>query len=390
MSNDNSTHSHQKYSKLAKSRWGTFGRSELSIMGAPCPDIRLLAERLIEQLPDKYHLAYVDAEHTETDTSELFKTDSTLRGNAGTRFADRQYSACFDRKGKIYDYQRRALFNDRDLVIVNGNHFRTDSQIVVIDNRRSLYGMQDRFTDIQLVILRENIAEIPMEMRQILDENHSIPVYRINETEQIAREVEQFILDKIPPLSGLVLAGGKSRRMHTDKTKLKYHGKPQRRHLYELLDGCCEQIYLSCRQEQLEELPEHFNTITDSFIGMGPMGGLLSAFRQNPHTAWLVVACDLPLLSRKSLQHLIENRNPSKMATAFINRESSFPEPLVTIWEPKSYPVILHFLSIGYPSPKKVLINSEIELLDAPDPRELTNVNRPEEYRKTLETLTAN
>jgi molybdopterin-guanine dinucleotide biosynthesis protein A len=55
---------------------------------------------------------------------------------------------------------------------------------------------------------------------------------------------------------------------------------------------------------------------------------------------------------------------------------------LITIWEPKSYPVLLSFLAQGCSCPRKVLINSDVNLLSAPDPQELTNVNTPEEFEQ--------
>jgi molybdopterin-guanine dinucleotide biosynthesis protein A len=114
------------------------------------------------------------------------------------------------------------------------------------------------------------------------------------------------------------------------------------------------------------------------------MGAILSAFRQNPNTAWLVVAVDLPLLDKSTLQLLIENRNPSKLATAFNSPVNEFPEPLIAIWEPRAYPVLLQFLAQGYSCPRKALINTDVELLDAPNPEALFNVNTPEERKKLL------
>jgi len=60
---------------------------------------------------------------------------------------------------------------------------------------------------------------------------------------------------------------------------------------------------------------------------------------------------------------------------------------LITIWEPKSYPALLSFLAQGYSCPRKVLINSEINLLKAPDPEALTNVNTPEELERVKRIL---
>jgi molybdenum cofactor guanylyltransferase len=52
---------------------------------------------------------------------------------------------------------------------------------------------------------------------------------------------------------------------------------------------------------------------------------------------------------------------------------------LITIWEPRAYPVLLSFLAQGISCPRKVLINSDIELLDVPNIDALMNVNTPEE-----------
>ena len=63
---------------------------------------------------------------------------------------------------------------------------------------------------------------------------------------------------------------------------------------------------------------------------------------------------------------------------------NEFPEPLISIWEPKSYPILMQFLTQGYSCPRKVLINSDVELLDVRNKEALTNVNSPEE-RQTIE-----
>ncbi|MFI5159446.1 MAG: hypothetical protein ACHQF4_11310, partial [Sphingobacteriales bacterium] len=69
-------------------------------------------------------------------------------------------------------------------------------------------------------------------------------------------------------------------------------------------------------------------------------------------------------------------------ATTFGNGYEGFPEPLITIWEPKSYSVLLAFLAQGYSCPRKVLINNDAHLLTAPDANALTNVNTPGELGK--------
>jgi molybdopterin-guanine dinucleotide biosynthesis protein A len=187
------------------------------------------------------------------------------------------------------------------------------------------------------------------------------------------------------PLYGLVLAGGESRRMGQDKGLLDYHGKPQREYAADLLNGFCEKTFLSARVGQKMETA--YEVIEDTFLDLGPYGGILSAFRQFPNVAWLVVACDLPLLDATTLQQLVDNRNITKIATAFESATEAFPEPLIAIWEPKAYTVLLQFLGKGYSCPRKVLINSDIKLLRANNLGALQNVNDPAERAAVLQLV---
>ena len=64
-----------------------------------------------------------------------------------------------------------------------------------------------------------------------------------------------------------------------------------------------------------------------------------------------------------------------------------FPEPLITIWEPRSYPTLMQFLTQGYSCPRKVLMNSDIQLVVPEFPEELTNVNHPLRTRGSVQEI---
>ena len=143
--------------------------------------------------------------------------------------------------------------------------------------------------------------------------------------------------------------------------------------------------FLSVRKEQQLEQP---NVIEDKFIGLGPFGAICSAFQYDPNTAWLVLATDLPYADEKLIRRLIQERDPSKVATALKGKSKQFPEPLITIWEPKSYPMMLQFLAQGISCPRKVLINSDVKLVEVDDDF-ITNVNTPEEFSAVKKSLKA-
>ena len=105
--------------------------------------------------------------------------------------------------------------------------------------------------------------------------------------------------------------------------------------------------------------------------------------------AWLTLACDLPYLDGETIKQLVTNRNPSKLATCFYNPETDFPEPLITIWEPRAYPTLLDFLSQGQSCPRKVLINSAIEMIKMKESFRMKNANTPEERAEAEKFLAA-
>ncbi len=176
-------------------------------------------------------------------------------------------------------------------------------------------------------------------------------------------------------MNALILIGGKSSRMGTDKSLLNYHGKPQREYLFDLAKKYCTEVYFSCRLEQ--QFSD--NTIIDKYE-LGPMGGILSAFYFNPNSAWLVVACDMPFIDENSFEDLVNHRNKHKIATAFMNFETNAPDPLFTIYEPKVLDLLTEYAEAGNKSPKVFLQNNDTEIIISANLCLLTNVNTNEEF----------
>ena len=170
--------------------------------------------------------------------------------------------------------------------------------------------------------------------------------------------------------------------MGQDKALLSYHGKSQSSYLYDLLEKSTDQCFVSCRTEQanLEDF-RNKNLIKDSYIGFGPTGGILSAMKEHPHAAWLVIACDMPYLNQETIKDLINRRNPYKLATCFYNQKRQWPEPLCTIYEPKAALKLGQYLTMGNPCPRKVLMNSSIESILPLDEKSLENINTMEEFQ---------
>lgn len=175
---------------------------------------------------------------------------------------------------------------------------------------------------------------------------------------------------------GLILVGGRSSRMGSDKSQINYHGIPQAQFLYDLLSKYCSKVFFSCREEQATNFQP---SIIDKYSEAGPISGLLSAFDVHPNASWLLIACDMPLINNDSIQFLLKNRNLEKSATAFLNIGNNSPEPLFTIYENSGREKLFRFFEEGSQSLKHFLQSIDIQLIKE-EKEILLNINTPTDF----------
>lgn len=362
---------HQKHVKLIRSVKGEWGRQEWAVLGTTCGRIEALALDLAKALKGAHQMGFLDVRHSSggmESTGSPFKRWLTTLPSG-------DYQVQHTRSEAAYSFRQQLV--TCDWVLVNGHHFEAKRQWVVMDERKrdSVQRRLQQLAQVELFLMPEGQEEPWDFLKDHLPDWESIPALPLEDIGAIAEWVDKKVAR--PGLRGLVLAGGKSSRMGEDKGAIVYHDKPQREYTAERLRSFCGSVHLSVRPEQ--GVSSTFPLLPDTFTNLGPMGAILSAFRHDPEAAWLVVACDLPKLSEQSLSQLVEGRDPSRLATAFRSPWNPFPEPLITIWEPRAYPVMLQWLAQGYSCPRKVLINEAIRILQPRFPEELQNVNTPEE-----------
>lgn len=182
------------------------------------------------------------------------------------------------------------------------------------------------------------------------------------------------------PLYGLVLAGGRSRRMGRDKALLEFDGKTQLERAITALAAVTERQFVSTRKGQSGDGErQRYAQIVDRYDDLGPVAGILSALESHPEADWLVVACDLPNLDSATLEFLVANRDLEAPFTAFESSHDGLPEPLCAIYPAESVTRVREFVDEGIVCPRKMLIRSDTALLVQPNPHSLDNVNTPDD-----------
>ena len=106
-------------------------------------------------------------------------------------------------------------------------------------------------------------------------------------------------------VTGIILAGGKSSRMGTDKGLQELCGIPLINYAIQVLSGLCGNIIISSSSKAYESFG--YKTVADEIPGIGPMGGIYSALKQSNTEKNLVLSCDLPFVSKELLSYILKN-----------------------------------------------------------------------------------
>ncbi len=365
---------HQKHAKLTLRENHNFAPNEITILGTKCSVISNLIQQITTLLPT-YKMAYFDASHSKD--VHISKLENYTFHHQG--------SVAITTNIELNKFNQRILFSQYDCVFINGNHYKGDNQILILDKEKeaSVLKRISQLTNVKFIVEVTKDTPLFNFLTEEYPQLKNLKKYHISDVEQIAAHINTLISEKIPSIKGLVLAGGKSTRMGTDKGMLNFYGKNQRDVAVELLEQHQLETFLSVRKNQ--EI-NYKNKIDDTFLELGPFGAICSAFQKNPNVAWLVLATDLPFVNSKIIEQLLQQRNPSKIATTIKGKGKKFPEPLITIWEPKSYSILLNYLAQGYSCPRKVLINSDVEMVEVDD-QFIRNVNTPEDFKNAYKEI---
>ncbi|HYG12690.1 MAG TPA: molybdenum cofactor guanylyltransferase MobA [Methylophilaceae bacterium] len=113
-------------------------------------------------------------------------------------------------------------------------------------------------------------------------------------------------------ITGIILAGGKSRRMGgVDKGLINFLGKPMIAHVLQRLAPQVDEILINANREAERYAAFGPPVVQDDITGFaGPLAGLHKGMRTAAHPYVLTVPCDSPLLpmnlARRLMQGLIE------------------------------------------------------------------------------------
>jgi FdhD protein len=188
---------------------------------------------------------------------------------------------------------------------------------------------------------------------------------------------------KIAGVSAVILAGGESRRMGSDKSLLPWHGGRFIEHIHRLLDELFDEVVIVTNSPGLyDSIP--CRKEPDIYYKQGSLAGIHSGLCHARNERIFVVACDMPFLSEEVIRALCAC---DRQAEVVIPRSEWGLEPLHACYAKSCLPAIEAVLDAGkkrivgfFPEVRVIeLAATEFQKID-PEGLSFRNINTPEEY----------
>ena len=212
--------------------------------------------------------------------------------------------------------------------------------------------------------------------------------------------------NKMPALSLLILAGGKSSRMKKDKSQLPWQDSTTLTHMlinsyvypFERTVISANRIiepqelpdFIRKKTKQREHTTEYIHlgdkrrlsVVSDLYTDCGPLGGMEAAMRLYPSDCWLILAVDLPFFDF--------SRVPALLAADTSEYDAVIPvvdgreNPLAALYKGRVYEKIRTALADGDYRVREIYNKKAAFIDETPYARQYLNMNTPIAYKEAL------
>lgn len=206
------------------------------------------------------------------------------------------------------------------------------------------------------------------------------------------------------PMTAIVLAGGRSRRMKADKAGLDVGGRTLLEHVLAQITPLFDEVLVSLSPKQpLPVSPNAprdrsagpgttgpgkesaFRVVRDEVEGLGPLGGLLAGLKAARSDAGLVVACDIPEIDLELVRELARTACWSEITVPV--GPSGLHEPLFAVYRKSVIPAIEALLAAGERSLLPLFERCRTAVVQFEEAGRIRNLNTREDYEAYLAAL---
>jgi len=173
----------------------------------------------------------------------------------------------------------------------------------------------------------------------------------------------------------VVLTGGASRRMGTDKALLEIDGRPLARRVADVLVAAGAVSVVAVGGDLPALRAAGLVAIADPHQGEGPLGGIATALGHlADQDVVVVLACDLPAVTPQGIRAVVDALGEADVA---VPHAAGRLQPLHAAWRPRALPTIERVLGEGRRAVAAALDALEVVTVEGLDPAGFVNVNTP-------------
>lgn len=182
-------------------------------------------------------------------------------------------------------------------------------------------------------------------------------------------------------ITGIILAGGKSSRMGTDKGFVFYNNKTFIEHIITAIQPLVDEIIIISNHENYDQLG--LKRYDDLIKNAGPLAGIYTGLHHSKTENNLVVSCDVPLINTEVLSKLIEKINDSSEIIQLQSNGKNMP--LIAIYRKSCEAIFLEELKLDQRKVQEALKKCKVQtvVIDSVLEKHTTNINT----KKDLELL---
>jgi len=137
-----------------------------------------------------------------------------------------------------------------------------------------------------------------------------------------------------------ILLGGKSTRMGQAKHLIPHPDHDSwLDHTLSILQPYCNEIIFTGDARTPDHL-KHITHLPDPPNVKGPMSGILAGMRWAPEAAWIICACDMPMMTQSAIEWLMNERKVGNWGALPKRCEQSQVEPLFSFYGPQCAPLL--------------------------------------------------
>jgi molybdenum cofactor guanylyltransferase len=148
----------------------------------------------------------------------------------------------------------------------------------------------------------------------------------------------------VPDVAAFVLAGGKSTRMGRDKAFVDYDGRTLLARMLDLARSVTADVRIVGSREKFAS---YAAVVEDAFRDCGPLGGIEAALRASSSELNLILASDMPFVSREFLQYLIDQARMAPEAGVVVPLADGRRQPLCAVYRVEFAAVAENSLRVG-------------------------------------------